>query len=550
MLLPALGAGGEEHVTVVVAVEHPGDLLGRLVALARDDHGVVRTSQTKGVADGLRAAGRLVHVGQVGAHVAHALEDGGPDGRGVLRARVLVGDHEHVGQARADLPHDRALAAVAVAVGAVDQHEPARRDRAHRLERERERVGRVGVVDEAQRPAVAALDDALHAPRDRVRAPDRVDRGVQRHARGVREHDGQGGVRDVDQARQRAVRLVHAAVGPAQREPRAHAVEAHVGVDHDPVGTRAHRAARARRDALDRDRRLLGEALTPHVVDDHDAATRLLGREQPRLGAEVPLHVAVEVEVVALQVREADDVEPRAEHAPQGERVRRDLGRQRRRTPLEREREQRLEHGRLDGRARALDRVVADPQLDGAEHGRALVHGPQRRVDEVRRGGLAVRAGDADGHEALARVAQRPRGHGAGQQAGVVGEEHRRAGGHERGALVVGEHGHGPARDRVGREPCAVDLQARHRDEEVARRHVAARHGHTREGGPGGVGAGGPQRERRDEVVDPAGRRVLRAQPAQGGRHGEESTPVGHSHVAGYSVGAAPEGAIPSCCSA
>src|SRR4029077_15328007 len=43
---------------------------------------------------------------------------------GVLRARVVGGDHNHVGQARGDLAHPRAVGAIAVAAGAARAHPP------------------------------------------------------------------------------------------------------------------------------------------------------------------------------------------------------------------------------------------------------------------------------------------------------------------------------------------------------------------------------------------------------------------------------------------
>ena len=54
-------------------------------------------------------------------------DDLGDDRVGVLRARVVGGDDDLVGQARGDLAHERALAAVAVAARAEDDDDaPAR----------------------------------------------------------------------------------------------------------------------------------------------------------------------------------------------------------------------------------------------------------------------------------------------------------------------------------------------------------------------------------------------------------------------------------------
>ena len=56
------------------------------------------------------------------------------------------------------------------------------------------------------------------------------------------------------------------------------------------------------------DRRPLGEAPSPRVVDAHHALPGVLGREQQGLGREVVLHRRMEVEVVLAEVREAGDL--------------------------------------------------------------------------------------------------------------------------------------------------------------------------------------------------------------------------------------------------
>ena len=97
------------------------------------------------------------------------------------------------------------------------------------------------------------------------------------------------------------------AVRAAERERRADAVEADVGAV--TVQSASTPEPARRRDGLHRDLRLGDEPSPPLVVDDHDAPPRLPGREQAGLVPEVALHVAVEVEVVALQVGETDHVE-------------------------------------------------------------------------------------------------------------------------------------------------------------------------------------------------------------------------------------------------
>src|SRR5665648_1226432 len=87
--------------------------------------------------------------------------------------------------------------------------------------------------------------------------------------------------------------------------------------------------------------------------------------------------------------------------------------------------EQPVQHRRLDSRARALDRLLAHPQLDGADDAGHLVHRLQGGRDEVAGGGLAVGAGDADDPRALlGDVSAWLYGH-PGRELTVVGDEHR-----------------------------------------------------------------------------------------------------------------------------
>ncbi len=197
--------GRQVGVTVVVAVEHPGDLLGGLVALAGDDHGV----------SGLRrAAARIRPPPRAARPRAHRRDPGRTFSiPSRMAARIAAGSSERgfssvstmtSASLRRNLAHDGALALVAVAIGAEDQDQAARRDGPHALERERQRVRRVRVVDDRERVNVAALDDALHAAGNLMRRRHAVDRGVERHACRVGRHDRHRRVGDVDEARQRA----------------------------------------------------------------------------------------------------------------------------------------------------------------------------------------------------------------------------------------------------------------------------------------------------------------------------------------------------------
>ena len=89
-------------------------------------------------------------------------QHGGADRGRVLGARVVVGDHEHVGQPGRDLAHHRALARVAVAAGADHDDQPTGRQRAQRGQRGLDGVGLVGVVDDHVEvlPGVDPLESA------------------------------------------------------------------------------------------------------------------------------------------------------------------------------------------------------------------------------------------------------------------------------------------------------------------------------------------------------------------------------------------------------
>ena len=68
-------------------------------------------------------------------------------------------------------------------------------------------------------------------------------------------------------------------------------------------------------------------------------------------------------------------------------------------------REQAVQIGRLGRRQRERLAHAADPRLDGPEQPAPLPGGVEHRCEQERRGRLAVRAGDADHGEVLARTA-------------------------------------------------------------------------------------------------------------------------------------------------
>ena len=189
--------------------------------------------------------------------------------------------------------------------------------------------------------------------------------------------------------------------------------------------------------------------------------------EEPPLGDGVLLHRAVEVEVVLGEVREHGHVEGDAVHAVERERVGGHLHRHPAHAGRHHLREQPLQ---LDRLGRGLTRVAspaADDVLDGADDARLEAAGPEERLAEVRRGGLAVRARDADdgqGSRGMAVV-------GVGQpRQGPPGvrDQDPSDGLSRQGVRRLRHDRMGAALDRLGDEAVAVGAKPSDRDEAAA----------------------------------------------------------------------------------
>src|SRR5262245_24922897 len=127
------------------------DLTG-LVPLAGDEQRIARLQRRDAGAD------RLIAV----ADFLRALcrgKDGGTDRGRVLAARIVVGDDHAVGIFSRYCAHQRPLSRIAVAAGAEHDDELAFRIRPQRLQRFRQRIRLVRVVDKDRR--AVALADAL-----------------------------------------------------------------------------------------------------------------------------------------------------------------------------------------------------------------------------------------------------------------------------------------------------------------------------------------------------------------------------------------------------
>ena len=115
-----------------------------------------------------------------------------------------------------------------------------------------------------------------------------------------------------------------------------------------------------------RDRRLLGEATAPLIVDAHDAVARVLRSKQQGLRLEVVLHVAVVVEVVVLQVCESRNVKDDSVDAVQRESVSGQLNDPRTAVVFLGGCQEAGDDGCLSGRAYGLERNRADVRFHGA----------------------------------------------------------------------------------------------------------------------------------------------------------------------------------------
>ncbi len=147
------------------------------------------------------------------------------------------------------------------------------------------------------------------------------------------------------------------------------------------------------------------------VDDPDDGATWL---EQQRLGPEVLLDGAVQVEMVASEVGEHGGVEPGSVDAMQGEGVRRDLHHDRSIAPVTEFGEAGLQLRRLRCRVGARQR---------ADDARRVARRAQDRGEEHARRRLAVRPGDADDPERRRRVAVDRSGDRPEGQPGVVDDQ-------------------------------------------------------------------------------------------------------------------------------
>ena len=321
--------------------------------------------------------------------------------------------------------------------------------------------------------------------------------------------DARRGVRVVDDDGERLIGL-DGLEAPGRRGDRRRAGDDRVGreVDEQRQRDRAQQVldveAPAQR-ALDRERparrldlelhpgRAELDVASPHVGGHVDAVAQLGGQRAARgvvgvdraraaaveelgLGLEVRLHRAVEVEVVLREVREADGGEADALEPPHRDRDRGGLEHAGGITRVAHAREQPVQVGRLGRRQRERLAHAADARLDRAEQAAPPAGRVEHGREQEGRRRLAVRAGDADDRELLARAAAEHVRERAERRAHPLGA-HLRQG--DAGERTLDEQGAGAPRDGerrqvvpVARRPGDAGEERPGRDEVEAQREV------------------------------------------------------------------------------
>ncbi len=196
------------------------------------------------------------------------------------------------------------------------------------------------------------------------------------------------------------------------------------------------------------------------VVGVHDAEVAQSSDEELRLGGEVLLDGAVQVEVVAAEVGEHGDIEVRAGDSTEHQRVGRNL-----------------HHHSVDaGVAPRCKPALQDRGLGGgvptrqrAEHFGLPAGVPQHRTDQVGGGRLAVGARHADHQQVVAGMSVAGSRHPARQPTGVGGDHL----GHRHRQFPLAQDRCGTGRHRCRSELMPVDMASRQAAKQRSRNHLS-----------------------------------------------------------------------------
>ena len=270
------------------------DDLSGLVALAGDQQRIARLQAGNRGPDRLGAIADFL--GPLGG-----TQDRGSNQVRIFVARIVVGDDDAIGIFSCNRPHQRTFAGIAVAAGAEHHNELAFGVRPQRLQRLRQRVGLVRVIDKDRR--AVALGDPFQPA---LRAFEKFERGENRLglAAGTdRESGGDQRVLDLEFPNQRQP---HRMLAPAmfKREFLRKAVD--VSLNQTNALTRTVGLAADRNDPqLSRTRNIDHGLRTIMIGRDHRSAIRHHQiAEQPQLGGKIMRDVRMVVHVVAREIGE------------------------------------------------------------------------------------------------------------------------------------------------------------------------------------------------------------------------------------------------------
>ena len=388
------------HRLVIAEMQNlvTNDLPG-LVALAGDQQRVAGLQRRDAGLDRFRAIADIV-----GAFCFR--QNGGADRGRIFAARIVVGDDDAVGILGRDRAHDRALARIAIAAGAEHHHQLAFGVRPQRLQRLRQRIRLVGVIDEDRRAVMFA--DTLQPSLGAFEMFQRREH-LRRLAAGPdREPGGDQRILDLEFADQRQLDRVPAAAMFEHELLRK---------AFDGSGTQPNTLAFAIRVAADGD--------DPQVLRtrgvDHLLRAIMIGRnhgsttgrneiaEQPHLGAEVMRDGRMIIHVVARQIGEAAGGDAHAVEPELVEPVRGRLKGQMRDAVAGDFVELPVKRDRIRRRQRAVDGALRRYQPDGADAGGSMSQPLPDLARERCDRGLAAGAGDGGDRRGLLRIKSRRR---------------------------------------------------------------------------------------------------------------------------------------------
>ena len=358
-----------------------------------------------------------------------------------------------------DRPHQRALAAVAVAACPEDADQPACAELAGGLQHDVERVGRVRVVDDdGERLAlVDRLEPPRHARHPAHALGDRVVVDVEEDPRRDRaEH-----VLDVEDPAQRCLDL-----DAAGREPPA------AGTELEALGPDLRLRSQPERDERRAVRvvELEREPATVLVADVHRRRWRRDPGEEPALRLVVVLHRPVQVEVVLREVREHERVEAHPVEPTQRRAVRRGLDRDGLVARVEHLAEEPLQVDRLRRRVRRGPRLPADDPLDRADEPRRAAGGVEDRAQRGR--SWSSCRSSPSRRRPRARSLGLPKNSSAATAIAARASSTTSCGTSSSSGRST-TSATAPGRDRLGGEVVPVDPGAGDAEEERARRHAA-----------------------------------------------------------------------------